>query len=262
MQDFETLKYEVLSDASVGILKIDRPQALNALNHLVLSELESFLKNSSSWGVRCLILTGGGEKAFVAGADIKEMKDFGGAQAEELALRGQKIFQLIEDSPIPVIAAVNGFALGGGMELALSCDFILASENAKFGLPEVSLGIMPGYGGTQRLTRAIGRSKARAFALTGDMFSARQCYEWGLVLKVCESAQLLEEAKKMATSIASRAPIALQLTKKSINEGQDLSQAEGLLLESRLFAKAFETEDKNEGVNAFIEKRKPSFKGR
>jgi enoyl-CoA hydratase len=262
MNDFETLKFETVLDGQVGILKLDRPQALNALNHQVLAELESFFNNSTSWGVRCLILTGGGEKSFVAGADIKEMKDFGGAQAEELALRGQRIFQLIENCPIPVIAAVNGFALGGGMELALACDFILASENARFGLPEVSLGIMPGYGGTQRLSRHLGRAKARLFALTGDMFSARQCFEWGLVVKVCEPAQLMAEAQKLAASIASRAPAAVQMVKKAINEGQDLSQAEGLLLESRLFARVFETEDKTEGVNAFVEKRKPNFKGR
>lgn len=258
--NFETLKFE--QDGFIGILTIDRPKVLNALNSQVLGELESFFKGIGDLGLRCLILTGAGEKSFVAGADITEMKDFGGAEAKGLAERGQRIFDLIENSPVPVIAAVNGFALGGGMELALSCDFILASENAKFGLPEVSLGIMPGYGGTQRLSRHIGRAKAKLFALSGDMFSSEQCYDWGLVLRVCSSEELITECQDLAKSITKKAPLAVGLVKQAINGGQDLVQKEGMNLEAQLFAKAFETEDKTEGVSAFIEKRKPEFKGK
>ena len=161
-----------------------------------------------------------------------------------------------------MIAAVNGFALGGGMELALACDFILASENAKFGLPEVSLGIMPGYGGTQRLSRQVGRAKARMFAMTGDMFSAQQCYEWGLVVRVCPQNELMEKCQVIAKNISQRAPLAIQLVKQAVNQGDDLSQGDGLDLEARFFAKVFETQDKAEGVNAFIEKRKPNFVGK
>ena len=262
MSAYETLKFEKNEDTKIGVLTISRPQALNALNSQVMGELESFFKGIDDTGLRCLIVTGDGPKSFVAGADIKEMKDFGGPQAEELARRGQSIFDLIESSSVPVIAAVNGFALGGGMELALACDFIIASDNAKFGLPEVSLGIMPGYGGTQRLSRHIGRAKARMLAMTGDMFSAQQFYEWGLVVRVTTQEELMENCQKVAASIAAKAPLAVQMVKQAVNQGQDLPQADGLDLEARMFAKVFETEDKNEGVSAFIEKRKADFKGK
>lgn len=262
MGKYELLQLEKSKSDSIGILTINRPQALNALNQQVLSELEDFFSSISNSGLRCLILTGAGEKAFVAGADIAEMKDFGQKQAKDMALRGQQILSLIEDSPIPVIAAVNGFALGGGMELAMACDFIIASHKAKFGLPEVSLGIMPGYGGTQRLSRNIGLSRAKYITLSGDIFSAQKCYEWGVVSELCEPEELIPTCLKIADILSLRAPQALSLVKQSIQSGAHLEMSKAFDIEAEFFGQAFETEDKQEGVQAFLEKRKPTFQGK
>ena len=247
---------------NIGILTLNRPQALNALNQQLLGELKDLLKDVTKDGLlRCLVITGEG-KSFVAGADIKEMENHSPDQAQEMAKNGQALFDCIERLDVPVIAAVNGFALGGGLELALACDFIVASSKAKFGLPEVSLGLIPGYGGTQRLSRYVGKSIARLVALTGEIFSAQQMYEWGLVGKVCEPEDLLTEVQKIAQTIASRSPFALNLVKQAINQGYDREQSSGLALEAELFAQTFTSNDHNEGIKAFIEKRRPEFTGK
>lgn len=258
---FQTIDFKL--DGHVGVLKINRPESLNALNAQVIAELSEcltgLLKNKD---LRCLVVTGAGDKAFVAGADIKEMDGREASSGEAMALTGQKTFHLLEELNCPVIAAVNGFALGGGLELALACDFIIASKKAKLGLPEVSLGLLPGYGGTQRLARSIGKGKARLMALTGDIFSAEQCEKWGLVALTTEPEELLPAVMKIANTIASRSPFAVGLVKKSINMGFDQTEAAGLKMEAELFGEVFKSEDKKIGVNAFIEKQKPNFVGR
>lgn len=265
------LKFEFLSQTTglpqvepsyVGCLTLNRPEALNALNRELLTELNQFLGWVTEQKIRALIVTGAGEKAFVAGADIKEMKDFNEAQAFRMAKNGQELFQRLEELPFPTIAAVNGFALGGGLELAMSCDLMLASEKVKWGLPEVSLGLIPGYGGTQRLARYIGKSLAKRVVLTGEIFSAQQGYDWGLFAQVCPAGELLSVCAKVASTMATRAPQALHLAKEAIRQGLDQTQSEGLVLEAELFAKTFATEDHHEGLAAFIEKRQPQFQGK
>ena len=258
--NFETISFEL--SGNIGTLKINRPKALNALNAQVVEELTACLRElRGNKDLRCLIVTGAGDKAFVAGADIKEMSEREADTGEQMAQDGQTAFQLLEDLHCPSIAAVNGFALGGGLELALSCDFIVASKKAKVGLPEVSLGLLPGYGGTQRLARHIGKGKARLMTLTGDIFKAEQAEKWGLIAMTTEPDALMAEVMKMATTIASRSPVALNLAKRCINEGFDVSQAEGLKLEAKLFGEVFKSKDKIEGVGAFVEKRTPEFTG-
>lgn len=246
----------------IGVVKIARPEAMNALNKQVLADLKLLVHELEvKRDVRALLITGEGEKAFVAGADIKEFESLSPSLARELAMSGQALFQRIEDLPFPVIAVMNGFALGGGLELALSCDFIIASAKAKWGLPEVTLGLIPGYGGTQRLARNLGRALARRVALSGEMFSAQQGYEWGLFAHVVEADQVFATAMKCAETLAQRAPLAMAWVKEAINHGSDKSQAEGMKLEADLFARTFETKDRTEGVAAFIEKRSPKFIG-
>jgi enoyl-CoA hydratase len=263
--DLKAVKYEVVSTAAglkIGVLKIARPEAMNALNKQVLQDLKLVLGElSSKRDIRALIVTGEGEKAFVAGADIKEMENHSPTQAREMALSGQALLQKLEDLPFPVIAAVNGFALGGGLELALACDFIVASNKARWGLPEVTLGLIPGYGGTQRLVRNLGRALARRVAMSGEMFTAQQGYEWGLFAQIAEPADLMGIAMKTAEAMASRAPLAVGWVKEAINHGDDRTQAEGLKLEADLFGRTFETKDHSEGIKAFIEKRPPVFQG-
>jgi len=250
-------------EGAVGILKINRPQSLNALNGEVIEDLSSWIKSLSDFpNLRVVVITGAGEKAFVAGADIKEMQDYSREQAHTMAVKGQRLFQDLEDLKIATIAAMNGFALGGGLELALACDFIVAAKTARFGLPEVSLGLIPGYGGTQRLSRSVGKSIARMITLTGDMYSAEQGYEWGLIARLTEPSELLPTCLKLAKTIAGRGPVAVGLAKESINRGYELSQAEGLVLEAELFAKTFTTEDHNEGIGAFVAKRPAQFQGK
>lgn len=248
-------------EKSVGVLTLSRPAALNALNQELLSELKEFLCSSALNSLRCLIVTGAGEKAFVAGADIKEMQSFTPEQALAMAQNGQAIFNMIEQAPFASIAAVNGFALGGGLELAMSCDFMVASSKARFGLPEVSLGLIPGYGGTQRLPRYVGKSLARMITLTGDIYLAEQGKNWGLFAQVVEPTDLMPTCLKLAQVIAGRSPRAIQLAKQAIAEGFDVGQKAGLVTEAKYFAESFASADHNEGIAAFIDKRAPQFRG-
>jgi len=261
---FETIKFEELTSKNgfkIGRITFSRPQAMNALNAQVLVELDQALsKISQDSQMRALILTGEG-KAFVAGADISEFKDIQPEKALEMSERGQNLFKKIESLEIPVIAAVNGFALGGGLELALSCDILFASTKAKWGLPEVTLGLLPGYGGTQRLALKTNLGVSKRVALTGEMFSAEQGQAWGLFVQIFEPEALMEEALKIAETICERAPIAVRMTKACIQSNFDDFSEGGFKVEARAFSEVFKTDDKREGVQAFLEKRKPEFKG-
>ena len=257
---FEFLKLS--EESGVLTLTIDRPEAMNALSPAVMKSLDQALTWLEAQShIRAVIVTGGGEKAFVAGADIKQFENMNPAGATEVAERGQALYARFENLKVPVIAAVNGFALGGGLELALACDFIYASENAKFGLPECTLGIMPGYGGTVRLPRRVGLGHARELAITGAMISAQEALSIGLVNRVLPLADLLTKARETALVMASRAPLAVARIKKSINDGASLTMSQASSLEAKLFGELFGTQDKIEGVQAFLAKRKPSFKG-
>lgn len=254
----------VKEEGAAVVVTISRPEAMNALNSSVLKALDRVLDwiETSGSHLRAMVLTGAGEKAFVAGADIKEFESMAPSAASELSRRGQALCARIENLKIPVIAAVNGFALGGGLELALSCDFIYASDNAKLGLPECTLGLMPGYGGTVRLPRRVGAARAREMTFTGTPVSAAEAFAMGLVNKVVPQAELLKTALETAKTISLRAPIALGQIKHSIRDGMNLSEREASDLEARLFGELFSTEDKAEGVKAFVEKRKPAFQGK
>lgn len=259
--NFETLLFE--EKENIGILKINRPKALNALNAQVLAELDRFLDEAEkSATLRCLILTGNGEKSFVAGADIKEFERLKPEEAQKLAGRGQDVLRKIELLKIPVIAAVNGFALGGGLELALACDFIICHNRARFGLPEVSLGIMPGFGGTQRLAQAVGLRMAREMTYSGRHYDALAAKEMGLVNRVVEPEMLMEACLEVAGHILKKAPLAVAQAKRTILHGCDGPLEDGLELEARNFGDLFMTEDAAEGIAAFIEKREPRFVGK
>jgi enoyl-CoA hydratase len=242
---------------------ITRPKALNALNAEVLGELQELIQNLyRNDEIRGLILTGEGEKAFVAGADIKELAILSGAQALALAEKGQSLFKMIEDCPKPIIAAINGFALGGGCELAMACHIRIATENAKFGQPEINLGIIPGYGGTQRLAQLVGRGKALELILTGDLISAQDAKALGLVNHVVSNRdELMALANSMMNKIVSKSPIAVSNAIKSVNAGFGFENA-GYVAESENFAACAATDDFKEGANAFIEKRSPNFTGK
>lgn len=260
--EFQTLKLE--NQGPVWTLTIHRPESLNALNSQVLNELAEalrFLGELDYDHARVLILTGAGEKAFVAGADIKEIAALSEDQAVQFAQKGQGVFHELNLLKIPVIAMVNGFALGGGCELALACDFIIASENAKFGLPEVSLGLIPGFGGTVRLSRAVGLRKARQWTFTGEMIPALEAERHGLVNKVVPLAQLKETVDAIIKPILTRAPRALTQAKRSMNRAWDMEVEEAQRLEAELFAELFATRDVREGTQAFIEKRQAQFTG-
>lgn len=251
----EYIKYEV--DGFVATLTIDRPKALNALGSAVLDELEQVVDAIDLDAVRCLIITGAGDKSFVAGADIAEMKDKTQAEAIAYSKKGNDLFRKIETLPIPVIAAINGFALGGGNELAMSCDIRLCSENAMFGQPEVGLGITPGFGGTQRLVRVIGNlSKAKELIYVGKNIKADEALALGLVSAVYPLEELMPQAKKMAGKIAANAPIAVRHSKEAIDKGLQMDIDSAIALEEELFGKCFETADQAEGMGAFLEKRK------
>lgn len=250
-------------EAEIGILTINRPKALNALNTETLKEIQMALqeiRNKSE--IRVLIFTGAGEKSFVSGADISEMKDMNSIEALNFSKLGHLTLSMLENLPIPVIAAVNGYALGGGTEIALSCDLIYASENARFGLPEVTLGVFPGFGGTQRLPRLIGKVKAKELIFTGKMITAQEAVDMGIVNQVFPLGLLMEETKKVASQIAKNGPIGIRLAKSLINEGFNMNLPEACSMESIGFGFTFSTEDQKEGMSAFIEKRKPVFKGR
>lgn len=259
---YQTLKLE--NEGAIWTLTLNRPEALNALNSTVLEEMNKALEEISEKSfnsAKVLILTGTGEKAFVAGADIKEINSLGVDSAERFSERGQAVFRRLENLQIPVIAAVNGFALGGGLELALACDFIYASENAKFGLPEVTLGLIPGFGGTVRLSRAIGLPKAKEWIFTGGMVTAAEAHQMGLVNKVLPLAELMPAVKKTAEAISSRGPVAVGAAKRTVMEAYDHDIDSALGVEAAQFAALFRTEDMKEGTGAFIEKRKAQFKG-
>ena len=246
-----------------AIVTINRPDKLNALNNLTITELYSVMKDlNADETVRAVVLTGSGEKAFVAGADISEIKEQDEITGELFALKGQRVFRYIEQMAKPVIAAINGYALGGGCELAMSCHIRICSTKAKFGQPEINLGLLPGYGGTQRLPRLIGRTDALYLLLTGEMIDANRAYDLGLVSEVVEPEQLLERAETLAKIISEKPPIAARYILKAVDEGLNMPIDAALNLEAELFGKICATEDMKEGTSAFLEKRKPQFKGR
>ena len=246
----------------IATVTLNRPEKLNALNNEVLQELELiFADLEQNPDVGVVIVTGAGEKAFVAGADISELKSLDTAGARVQALRGQAVFQRIESLPKPVIAAVNGFALGGGCELALACHIRIASETARFGLPEVSLGIIPGYGGTQRMARLVGKGVALDLILSGEMTSAADALRMGLVSRVVPVADLQATAQKLARTILSRGPLALRSALAAVNEGLEMTQEQGIQYEASLFGLLAATQDMQEGMSAFLEKRQAAFKG-
>jgi len=247
----------------IAVITLNRPSVLNALNAELIGELSTALAAADEdAAVRAIILTGSGEKAFAAGADIGELNALPSAIAGSYqARRGQAVTLQIERMRKPVIAAVNGFALGGGCELAMACDIRIASENAKFGQPEVNLGIIPGYGGTQRMTRLIGRGMAMYMCLTAEMMDATEALRVGLVQKVVPLAGLLDEAKRIAGLIAAKAPLAIQATKRAIDEGSSLAMTEALAVEALQFGHMVGTADFKEGSQAFLEKRKAKFTG-
>ena len=250
----EFITYEV--EGQIGIITINRPKALNALNSTVLEELDKTLDAVDQETVRCLILTGAGEKSFVAGADIGEMSTLTKAEGEAFGKKGNDVFRKLETFPIPVIAAVNGFALGGGCEISMSCDIRICSENAVFGQPEVGLGITPGFGGTQRLARIVGTGKAKEMIYGARNIKAEEAYRIGLVNNVYPAEELMPAAKKLASTIARNAPIAVRNCKRAINEGIQVDMDQAIVIEEKLFGSCFETCDQKEGMNAFLEKRK------
>lgn len=241
---------------SVAVITINREKALNALNSSVLEELDQTLEAVNLSEVRCLILTGAGQKSFVAGADIGEMSSLSQAEGEAFGKKGNDIFRKLETFPIPVIAAINGFALGGGCEIAMSCDIRICSDNAVFGQPEVSLGITPGFGGTQRLARLVGDGMAKQMIYTARNIKADEAYRIGLVNAVYPVEELMAAAEKMAAGIAKNAPIAVRNCKKAINDGLQVAMDEALIVEEKLFGGCFESYDQKEGMAAFLEKRK------
>ncbi len=254
---YENIKYEVKE--SIAYVTVNRPKALNALNMKVLEELYCvFTAIEGDERVRAVILTGEG-RAFVAGADISQMHRLSPIQGREMMILGHKVMNLIESIEKPVIAAVNGFALGGGCELSMACDIRIASEKAKFGQPEVGLGIIPGFGGTQRLARLVGKGMAKYLIFTGEYISAAEAYRIGLVEKVVPPEELISEAERLAKTIASNAPIAVGTAKTAINTGYGMDMLSAGKFEIEAFTAAFSSEDKKEGMSAFMEKRTPEF---
>ena len=245
---------------AVAVLTIDRPKALNALNPEVLADLKAAFEGIDQNAVRCVILTGAGDKSFVAGADIGSMSTMTKAEGEAFGKLGNDIFLAIESFPLPVIAAVNGFALGGGCELAMSCDIRICSDNAMFGQPEVGLGITPGFGGTQRLPRIVGLGMAKQLLYTARNIDANEALRIGLVNAVVPQAELMDTALKMAGTIAKNAPIAVRGCKEAVNKGMQVSIDEGVAIEEKIFGNCFETHDQVEGMACFLSKEKPKPK--
>jgi enoyl-CoA hydratase/carnithine racemase len=247
----------------IAYVTLNRPKVLNALNMATMEELRTvFTEIKNDGAIRVAILTGSGEKAFVAGADIAELAKHDAVRGKEYTHRGQSVLDLIENLGKPVIACINGFALGGGCEIAMACTLRLASESAKFGQPEVKLGIIPGYGGTQRLPRLVGKGIAMQLVLAGEMITAQEAYRIGLVNEVTAPADLISRAEAIAHKIIANAPLAVQYAMEAVNKGMEMTLAEGLYLEATLFGLCCATEDKKEGTTAFLEKRQAQFKGK
>ncbi len=250
-------------DEGIALVTIDNPATLNALNTPTLTQLDQiFDQLSANPEVKGVIITGGGEKSFVAGADISEFLPLKGKEAMTFMARGQRVFDKVEAFDRPVIAAVNGFALGGGNELAMSCDIRIAAENAVFGQPEVTLALIPGYGGTQRLPRLIGPGKAKEIIYADERINAQEALRVGLVERVVPRGQAVEEARKLMKKILTKGPVAIKMAKKAISQGLGMSLRQGLDLEVACQGACFDTEDKNEGAKAFLEKRPPKFQGK
>jgi enoyl-CoA hydratase len=248
------------TDNGIGMITLNRPKALNALNSELLTELNGLLDEiAQDDSVKVVIITGSGDKAFVAGADIAEMQNISPLEGRAFGKFGQAIFNKLENIPQPVIAAVNGFALGGGCELAMACDIRIASDKAKFGQPEVGLGIVPGFGGTQRLPRLIGKGRAKELLYTADMINAEEAYRIGLVNRIVAADELLSTAKELAEKIMARAQAAVRLCKAAVNTGMDTDLESGIAYEAEVFGLCFATADQKEGMSAFIGKRKPNF---
>jgi enoyl-CoA hydratase len=258
--DYENIRLEF--EGAVALLIVDRPQALNALNRQTLNEMMQALRAvAENPQLRGLIVTGSGEKAFVAGADISEMAQFSPQQAGEFSGLGQHVLRQLESLSVPSLAAVNGYALGGGCELALACDLIYASERAKFGQPEVGLGVIPGFGGTQRLARIVGILRAKELIFSGEPIDAPKAKEIGLVLEVLPPDKLLPHCRSVAAKIAGKGPLAIAQAKRVIQEGADRDLRAGLELERHAFSTLFGSEDQSEGMQAFRSKRAPNFRG-
>jgi enoyl-CoA hydratase len=258
---FENLLVE--REASFAIVTINRPKVLNALNTRTLDELRrAMLELKHDESVRAVVLTGSGEKSFVAGADINELAVQTPAGGREHALAGQHVLDLIEQMGKPVIAAINGYALGGGCELAMACTIRIAADTAKLGQPEINLGIIPGYAGTQRLARIVGKGRALELLLTGDQVSAQEAHRLGLVNRVVPAAELMAEAKQLAAALASKAPLAIRYILEAVHKGVEMPFPQAQVFEATLFGLVASSDDMREGTAAFLEKRKPAFKGR
>jgi enoyl-CoA hydratase len=250
-------------EEGLGFVTINRPKALNALNSATLKELSAaFDEMAQAPDVKVVILAGGGDRAFVAGADISEMVNYAPIDAEGFAALGQSVMFKIERLPKPVIAAMHGFALGGGCELAMACDIRIATDKLKIGQPEVKLGVLPGFGGTQRLARIVGPGKAKEIIFSGDVYDATEALRIGLVDRVVPFEKLMEETRKLARTIASRGEVAVRLSKDAINAGMDVDIESGCMLERKAFGMCFASQDRLEGMKAFLEKREPKFSGR
>ena len=257
---FENLLIE--REGAVAILTVNRPKVLNALNTQTLDELRrAILALKHDEAVRAVVLTGAGEKSFVAGADINELAVQSPTGGREHAIRGQHVFDLIEQMGKPVIAAINGYALGGGCELAMACTIRIAADTAKLGQPEINLGIIPGYAGTQRLARIVGKGRALELLLSGDQIAAQEAHRLGLVNRVVPAADLMAEARKLADTLASKAPIAMRYILEAVNQGLEMPLAQAQIFEATLFGLVSSTDDMREGTAAFLEKRQPAFKG-
>ena len=250
-------------DGAVAVVTVNRPKVLNALNTQTLDELRrAILDLKHDAGVRAVVLTGSGEKSFVAGADINELATQTPTTGREHAIAGQHVLDLIEHLGKPVIAAINGYALGGGCELAMACTLRLASETAKLGQPEINLGLIPGYAGTQRLARIVGRGRALELLLTGDQITAHEAYRLGLVNRVVAAADLLPEARKLAALLAAKAPVAIRYILDAVHKGLEMPFPQAQIFEATLFGLVASTDDMREGTQAFLEKRKPEFRGK
>ena len=250
-------------EGAVAVLTVNRPKVLNALNTQTLDELRrAILELKHDESVRAVVLTGSGEKSFVAGADINELAVQSPTGGREHAIRGQHVFDLIEQMGKPVIAAINGYALGGGCELAMACTIRIAADSAKLGQPEINLGIIPGYAGTQRLARIVGKGRALELLLSGDQITAQDAHRLGLVNRVVPAADLMAEARKLAATLASKAPIAIRYILEAVNKGLEMPFAQAQVFEATLFGLVASTEDMREGTAGFLEKRKPAFKGK